>query len=117
MNDFGIFAKDQLAKVTMDTGKYGKIIKVPVSIGWKNKDVWTNEFFDVIVFEKLWPVAETISKGDKIKVSGRLQLSEWTNKTGTTKKQWSILADELSVEGAKPPYLGSLPDDEENIPF
>jgi len=38
-----------------------------------------------------------MGKGDRVKVSGRVTVSNWTNKEGETKEQWSILADEISL--------------------
>lgn len=118
--EFGFYAKNVTAKVTIEPGKYGKIVKIPVSIGFKNQEKWANEFFDVIVFESLQDQADGISKGDKIKVSGRVTLNEWTAKDGTTKKTWQILASKIEgpAEPKQPafdPDSAPLPDDD--VPF
>lgn len=115
MSEFGMFVKDQKIKITNGTsGKYGKILKLPGSIGWKQKDgTWENEFYDLIFFEKDWPRAELIETGDRIIVSGKVQLSSWTNREGVKKAQWSILVSEFDTgkpEGQPvPPVDGDIP--------
>ena len=39
MSEFGMFAKDVNAKVTMETGKYGKIVKAK---NWRNDEINPN---------------------------------------------------------------------------
>jgi single-stranded DNA-binding protein len=59
-------------------------------------------------------MADGIAAGDKIKVSGRMQLSEYTKKDGTKVKKWAVMADEIdtgkppSVPQERPP-IGDIP--------
>jgi hypothetical protein len=99
---FGLFAINLNCKVTNDVKKFEKMAKIPCSIGFKNKDnTWVNEWVDLIIFDTGMDISD-IAKGDKLKVSGRMSLGEWTNKAGEKKKSWSLFVDELSVEGSQP---------------
>lgn len=114
--EFGIFAKNILAKVTNQVSKFDKFYKIPVSIGFKGKDgQWVNEFFDIVVFGDLFSSAELIEKGDKIKVSGRVQLNKWTDKTGGERKSWQILASEIITD--KPQGVPERSASIEDVPF
>ena len=99
---FGIFAENLNVKVTNDPKVSEKVTRIPCSMGFKDKkaDKWVNEWVDVVVFDK--SLSEGIVKGDRLKVSGRLTLSEWTDKQGNTKKSWSILVEELAKDGENP---------------
>ena len=99
MLDFGFFVKDIMVKVTNPVARYDKVARIPVAVGFKQRDkTWVNEWMDVVVFPDLFQAIELVEKGDRIKVSGRLQLSEYTNKSGEVKKQWSIIADSVSSD-------------------
>jgi hypothetical protein len=96
MSDFGIFAKDLTLRAYRPPEKYGKIMKVPCTTGFKQRDnTYVNEFFDLIVFDDGFKDVEGIVKGDKLQVIGKVQLSEWTTKDGEKRKQWSILASDI----------------------
>lgn len=91
MSDFGVFAQDLLCKVTIEPTHREKVTSIPCSVGFKQKDgEWVNEFMDVLLFKKTFHLDDGIQKGDKIKVSGRMNLSEYEGK-----KKWSIYADKL----------------------
>jgi single-stranded DNA-binding protein len=94
---FGLFAESVFVKVTNEPKDFEKLVKLPCSMGAKQKDgTWANQWVDVIFFDK--KLAKEIVKGDKFKVSGRLTFSEWTNKAGEKKKQWAILADSIITD-------------------
>lgn len=93
-NKFGLFAINLNVKCTQGPKIFDKIAKVPCSMGFKDKTgKWTNEWVDVICFQK--EIAEGVTKGDMIKVTGRLNLTEYENKKGEKVKSWQILVDEL----------------------
>ena len=121
MSDFGIFAQDVRAKVTQELKKFGKVIRIPVSIGFKSQDKWANEFFDIVVFEAMHDQVSDLSPKDQVTVSGRVQLTEWTDKAGNTKKRWEILARTIETSKAvkeTPPAYDPLPDDDNSdVPF
>jgi len=99
MSDFGIFAQDLKLKVTNEVKKAGRIFIIPCSMGFAPKkgstDPWVNEWVDVVVFEgSNYELAETVEKGDKITVSGRMTMKEYNGK-----KSWQILCDKLEVAG------------------
>jgi hypothetical protein len=95
MPEFGIFAKDLMCKVTIEPTRKDKVINIPCGIGFKQKDgTWVNEFVEVVLFAPNFHMDTGIKKGDKIKVSGRMNLSEYKDK-----KKWSIFADEIKTEG------------------
>jgi single-stranded DNA-binding protein len=117
-NKFGLFAINQNVKVTQDPKIFDKIAKIPCSMGFKDKaGKWVNEWVDVICFKK--EQADGIAKGDKIKVTGRLNLSEYENKKGEKVKSWQILVDEIEVTKAEGnTFVGNrdIPEDQD-IPF
>jgi len=106
MSDFGIFAQNQILKVTNEVKTAGSILIIPCQIGFKQKDgTWVNDWVDVIVFEDLKPQAEGIHKGDKITVSGRVQMKEYKDK-----KSLQILASCIGrQEKADNPPPDSVP--------
>ena len=116
MEEFGFFAKDVLLKVTNEVYKSDKFLKIPCSAGFKQRDKsYVNEWFDVMVFEDNFLKAAGIEKGDKIKVSGRLSLSEWTSKSGEKKKSWQILASDIVTD--KPQGVPAQSAPIEDVPF
>jgi hypothetical protein len=110
MSEFGIFAKDLICKVTIEPTHRERAISIPCSIGFKQKDgKWVNEFVDVLLFEKTFDLDDGIHKGEKIKVSGRMNLSEYNGK-----KKWSIYADKIETDrGTSDPQQAPL----EDVPF
>lgn len=97
--EFGFYARNALLKVTNEVFKSESLWKIPCSMWFKQRDkTYVNEWVDVLVFPDLFKDAENIQKGDKIKVFGRLTLSEWTSKSGEKKKTWQILASEIRTD-------------------
>lgn len=69
---------------------------------YKNKDgQWEDgdpTYIDIIVNGKnAENLAESVTKGDAIVVSGKLVQREWTNKEGQKQKAYSIRASEVGV--------------------
>ena len=101
---FGLFAINLNCKVTQEVKIFDKMRKLSSSIGFKQKDgTWVNEWLDLVIFDKDIDL-EGIKKGDRLKVTGRFSLSEWTNKTGEKKKQWSCFCDEVRLAEEEPPF-------------
>ena len=100
---FGLFAINFNVKVTQEPKEFANMIKIPCSMGFKSKDgFWVNEWISVLVFDK--SLSEGIVKGDRIKVSGRVVLTEWVNKTAEKKKEWTCFADEILKTGETNPF-------------
>lgn len=60
----------------------------------KKKTTWHN----IVVFNKLAEnVASSISKGDTVLITGRLEQEEFTKKDGTKGKAIKVVADEVAV--------------------
>lgn len=108
---FGIFAIELRLKVTNEVKTAGKVLIIPCSMGFKQQDAtWVNEWVDVTIFSgDVYEKAQQISKGDQITVTGRMNLRAYKGKTS-----WSILCDNLSVDGQP---SGSANGPEEDIPF
>lgn len=101
MDGYGFLVVDQKAKVTMPVKVLEKLTKIPVSIGFKqwNKS-WENVFMDIVVFPsdaEAAATAQTLQKGDRIKVSGKFNISRYKDK-----EQYSIIANKLEVESTGP---------------
>ena len=116
MADFGIFAQDMMLKVTNTIYRADNFWKIPCSAGFKQRDKnYVNEWFDVLVFSDNFQKADLIEKGDKIKVSGRVNLTEWADKTGNKKKSWQILASDIRTD--KPQGEDRPKTTQDDIPF
>lgn len=67
----------------------------------RDGDEWDNEahFFDVTVWQQLAEnVAETLRKGDRVTVTGRLDFHSWEDKeTGNNRSKVEIVADDVSI--------------------
>lgn len=60
----------------------------------KKKTTWHN----IVVFNKLAEnVANSITKGDTVLITGRLEQEEFTKKDGTKGKSIKVVADEVAV--------------------
>lgn len=113
MSDFGLFAKDVNCFVTRNSRAVGKVLSVPVSIGFKQRDgKYANEFFDLVVFEGLQSEVQGLEKGCRLKVSGRVTMETWTDREGGEKKTWKVLVDSLEVVNRS-----SAPSATEDVPF
>ena len=68
---------------------------------WKQGDEWQEEahFFDVTCWRDLAEnVAESLQKGDRVTVTGRLDLSRWEDKqTGENRSKVGIVADDVAA--------------------
>ena len=96
---FGIYAVNQRLKVTNEVKSAGKVLIIPCSMGFKQKDkTWVNEWVDVVVFEgEVHDTAQGVKKGDQITVNGRLTMKSWNDK-----KSWQILCEGLTVGDSAP---------------
>jgi single-strand DNA-binding protein len=68
---------------------------------WQNRQTneWEEQvsFFDVTVWQQMAEnVAETITKGTRVVVSGRLQQSSWQTQDGDKRTKVEIVADEVA---------------------
>ena len=60
--------------------------------GEDQKTIW----YDVVTFNEMAEaVADEVQKGDRLIVTGRLQIEDYTKKDGTPAKRVEILADEI----------------------
>lgn len=68
---------------------------------WQQDGEWQEEahFFDVTAWKELADnVANSLNKGDRVTVTGRLNLDRWEDKnTGDKRSKVAIIADEVSV--------------------
>jgi single-strand DNA-binding protein len=67
---------------------------------WRNQQTneWEEEvsFFDVVCWRELAEnVAESLTKGTRVMVSGRLQTRSWETDTGEKRTKVEVLADEV----------------------
>jgi single-strand DNA-binding protein len=78
----------------------------------KKKTTWHN----VVVFDKLAEnVAESLHKGARVIIAGRLEISEYDGKDGEKKKKTELIADavglELRFEPVKSVFMAEDPEE------
>ncbi len=66
-----------------------------VAVSRKVKDKFESDWYTVRVFGEMAEACGEIKKGERVIVSGRLQLSEWTDKTGAKRLSVELMADEV----------------------
>lgn len=86
-------------------GKNGKAITKFVIVhnhrftsggSWQTEDVGT--FMDVVVFDKLAEhCMESLDKGDRVVVYGRLKPEEWLDSEGRKQRGFKLIADDVGV--------------------
>lgn len=68
---------------------------------WRGQDgEWQEEtsFFDVTVWgDQAERVSESLSKGDRVLVSGRLEQQKWVNDAGENRSKVAIVANEVAA--------------------
>lgn len=72
---------------------------VAVSRRWKRDDEWQEQtsFFDVSCWrEQAENVVESIAKGTRVVVTGRLEQRSWQTDSGETRSKVEIVADEVA---------------------
>ena len=109
----GEVAKDPETRFT-STGK--KV--TALSVGTKHKQ-WT-EYHRVIFWEQLADKAEPLSKGEFVKIVGRLQTRSWDDKqSGQKKYMTEIVAWQLAVPGrdSATASIHGVEVTDEDIPF
>jgi len=95
---------------TTKTGS--SVLKVGVAVNrrWKNKqDEWEEEvsFFDVNAWGELADnVAQSLNKGSRVIVSGRLEQQSWENKEGQKQSKVVLVADDIGVSLRKAQVVG-----------
>lgn len=85
---------------TLDSGNSLARLGLAVNRSKKVGDDWQEEvsFFDVTVFGRLADnVSESLSKGDRVVVSGRLQQRSWENDEGEKRYAVSMIADAIAA--------------------
>lgn len=92
----GNVGKQPESKVT-STGKAMATFSVASSFTPKNGEPRTT-WVDVVCFdEQAEQVAERVSKGDRVCVTGRLELEKYTRKDGTEGSALRMVADEIGL--------------------
>jgi single-strand DNA-binding protein len=101
------------AEPELKTTKTGSsVLKVGVAVNrrWKNKqDEWEEEvsFFDVNAWGELADnVAQSLAKGSRVIVSGRLEQQSWENKEGQKQSKVVLVADDIGVSLRKAQVTG-----------
>jgi single-strand DNA-binding protein len=101
------------AEPEIKTTKTGSsVLKVGVAVNrrWKNKqDEWEEEvsFFDVNAWGELADnVAQSLTKGSRVIVSGRLEQQSWENKEGQKQSKVVLVADDIGVSLRKAQVQG-----------
>lgn len=80
------------------TGSGVPVCKIPLADtrgkkGEEQKTIW----YDIVTFnETAEAVAARVTKGNRLLVSGRLQIEDYTKKDGTPAKRVEIIADEVA---------------------
>lgn len=97
----------------LKTTKTGtNVLKVGVAVNrrWKNKqDEWEEQpsFFDVNAWGELADnVAQSLTKGSRVIISGRLEQQTWENKEGQKQSKVVLVADDIGVSLRKAQVQG-----------
>jgi single-strand DNA-binding protein len=109
----GELAKDPVIRST-STGK--KVATLTVVTKWKE----SSEFHRVTCWEQLADKAEGLSKGESVKIVGRLQTRSWEDKESNQKKYVTeIVAWQFVVPGKEPVTVSTTGAQitDEDIPF
>lgn len=83
----------------LDSGTATASFSVAVSRRYKKGEEWVENtsFFDVTAWNKLAEgVAETLSKGERVIVTGRLEQRSWTNDAGEKRNAVEVIADDIA---------------------
>lgn len=101
------------AEPELKTTKTGtNVLKVGVAVNrrWKNKqDEWEEQpsFFDVNAWGELADnVAQSLTKGSRVIISGRLEQQTWENKEGQKQSKVVLVADDIGVSLRKAQVQG-----------
>jgi single-strand DNA-binding protein len=97
----------QVGNVTADpvlrftgSGKPVANFSIAVNRGWKDGDKWVEntDFFDVVCWERLAEnTSQSVCKGTRVIISGRLELKGWETQDGDKRSKVQIVADEVGV--------------------
>lgn len=88
-----------LGRLTKDiTVKHGNITVATSSIAVNNRRNGDTMFIDVVFFSKLAEItSKYLKKGSKICITGRLNLNQYKNSSGTVTQNHQIYVDELEM--------------------
>lgn len=83
----------------MNYGNY-TVAKTSIAVNNRRKkdDVM---FVEIVFFDKLADIAnQYLKKGDKLCISGRLDLSKWTDQNGNSRQKHSVIVEDLEMLGS-----------------
>lgn len=92
--------------------------RIAVYQGRDKPSIW----FNVLAWSQ-WSITDLMKakKGDKVVVSGRLTLNEWTDKSGATRQDLGISCESIEVYPKSAPREEAIPgpadDDDDQIPW
>ena len=115
---FGIKAENIRCFVTQEPKTYSKLAKIPVSVGFKQFDgTYYNQFFTILLFKDMIPLADKVKKGDRIEVTGNVTVNFWKSPNGEEHVQWQIMANELNGVGQSGVANAPSAADPGDVPF
>ena len=96
VNLLGNITKDIELKETSSGVKYTRF-SIAVKRNYKNEDgEYETDFFNVIAWRKTAEIiSEYFNKGSRIAISGKLQMSKYTDKDGNDRTSTEIVAEEI----------------------
>ena len=78
------------------------VCNLSIAVGYKYKDEESTEWVRVTTFGKLAEIiAEYVSKGSQVFVSGRMQTSSWEDKDGVKRYTTGIIANTVQFLGSR----------------
>ena len=99
----GNLTRDPDFKQTPSGSKVAEL-RLAVSETWRDKSGQSKEvtcFVDVVVWDKLAELCQQyLSKGRPVLVEGRLQMDEWKNQQGETRRKLRVRADTVKFLGS-----------------
>ncbi len=113
----------------LDSGVAVANFSLATTENYKNKEgerVSQTEWHNVVLWRGLAEVAEKyLKKGSSVYIEGKIKNRKWEDKEGNTRYNTEILADNLTMLGAKPaqdtkdlsPKLDSSNDIVDDLPF
>ena len=121
LNLVGNIARDLETKIVGDNMT---IVKTAIAVNKKIKGQDKTMFIDVTFFGKTADVAaKFVSKGDKIALSGSLELDQWEDSQGNKRSKHSMAVNQMTLIGGKqaaqqqPQQQEQTFNDADSIPF
>jgi single-strand DNA-binding protein len=108
----GVLAKEPTVRVT-PTGK--KVANLTVATRFKDN----SQYHRVVCWENLAEKVERLTKGEFVKVVGRLEYHAWEDATKTKRYTTEVIAFQVVVPGKEPVTISTtgLEVTDEDIPF